>query len=96
MTNKKNYQTQTGRVLTDEDIERISAEVESVDYDVEELRTRRRGRPSLGSEPSHVVTVRIDTELRAALAARAEREGMTVSSVHREALRQFLEVPEIA
>ncbi len=96
MTSKKTYQTQTGRVLTDEDIDRIAAEVEAADYDIEELRVRRRGRPSLNSDPSEVVTVRIDSELRAALAARAEKDGTTVSSIHRQALRQFLEVSKTA
>ena len=96
MTNKKTYKTQTGRVLTDDELERIAVEVETTDYDVEELRTRRRGRPSMGSEPLEVVTVRIEPELRAAISARAEKDGMTVSSVHREALRQFLGVPESA
>ena len=96
MTNKKTYKTQTGRALTDEDVERIAAEVETADYDIEELRARRRGRPPLSSNPSEIVTVRIDRELRAALAARAEKDGTTVSSVHREALRQFLEVSNTA
>ena len=96
MTNRKKYQTQTGRVLVDEDVERIAVEVETTDYDVGELRSRRRGRPSMGSEPLEVVTVRIDPELRAAISARAEKDGMTISGVHREALRQFLDVPESA
>ena len=96
MTNKKTYQTQTGKVLTDDEVERIAAEVEAADYDIEELRARRRGRPPLGSDPSEVVTVRIDSELRAALVARAEEDGRTVSSIHREALRHFLEISKTA
>lgn len=93
MTNGKTYQTRTGRVLTDDDVESIAVEAETTDYNIEELRARRRGRPPMGSEPLEVVTVRIEPELRAAISARAEKDGMTVSSVHREALRQFLDVP---
>ena len=96
MAKSKTYHTDSGRALADDDIERIAAEVETADYDIEELRARRRGRPSLSSDPSEVVTVRIDSELRAALAERAEKDGTTVSSVHREALRQFLEVSKTA
>lgn len=96
MTSRKTYKTQTGRVLTDDDVERIAIEVETTDYDAEGLRARRRGRPSMGSEPLEVVTVRIEPELRDAISARAEKDGMTVSSIHREALRQFLDVPESA
>lgn len=45
MTTQRTYQTRTGRVLTDSDIARIAAEVETTEYDIEELKTRRRGRP---------------------------------------------------
>ena len=90
MTKKRTYQTRTGQVLTDSDIARIAAEVETTNYDIEELKTRRRGRPLLGRAPSEVVTVRINPELRAAISARAEKDGTTVSAVHREALRRFL------
>ena len=90
MAKQRTYQTRTGKVLTDSDIARIAAEVESTEYDIEELKTRRRGRPLLGRVPSEVVTVRINPELRAAISARAEKDGTTVSVIHREALRRFL------
>ncbi len=93
MTTQRTYQTRTGRVLTDSDIARIAAEVETSEYDIEELKTRRRGRPLLGRAPSEVVTVRIDPELRAAISDRAEKDGTTVSAIHREALRRFLLQP---
>ena len=93
MTTQRTYQTRTGRVLTDSDIARIAAEVETSEYDIEELKTRRRGRPLLGRAPSEVVTVRIDPELRAAISDRAEKDGTTVSAIHREALRGFLLQP---
>ena len=84
--------TQTGRSLADKEVDDIAAEVEQKDYDVEVLKARRRGRPSLGTGPADVVPVRIDPELRAAIAARAEAEHTTTSEVIREALRRFLEV----
>ena len=93
MTTQRTFQTRTGRVLTDSDIDRIAAEVETTEYDIEELKTRGRGRPLLGRAPSEVVTVRIDPELRAAISDRAEKDGTTVSAIHREALRRFLLQP---
>lgn len=92
MTDPKDRRTRTGRTLTDDDIEAISREVEEADYDIEALKTRRRGRPPMGSGPAEVVPVRIDPELRAAIEARAEAEHITTSEVIREALRRFLDV----
>lgn len=93
MTTKKTYRTRAGQVLTESDIARNAAEVETTEYDIEELKTRRRGRPLLGQAPSEVVTVRINPELRAAVSARAEKDGTTVSAIHREALCRFLLQP---
>ena len=59
-------------------------------YDVEALVRRRGGRPRMGSAPAQVVPVRIDPELRAAVAARAEADATTASDVIREALRRYL------
>lgn len=84
--------TRSGRTLTDVDLDAISAEVAETDYDVEDLKTRRRGRPAMGSGPADVVPVRIDPELRAAIEARAEADHTTTSEIIREALRRFLDV----
>ena len=86
------HRTKTGRTLTDGDLDAIADEVESDSYDVEELRARRRGRPSMGSGPAEVVPVRIDPELKAAIEERAEADHTTTSEIIREALRRFLEV----
>ena len=92
MTDKpKTYTTKTGKVLTDADIEQMADEAER-GYDVEELKSRRRGRPMLGSAPSEVVPVRLDPELRQAVEARAEAEHTTTSEIIRVALRRFLDV----
>lgn len=86
------HRTKTGRILTDGEIDAIADEVETTDYDLEALKTRRRGRPAMGSGPADVVPVRIDPELRAAIEARAQSEDTTTSEVIREAIRRFLDV----
>ena len=92
MTKPKTYTTVAGRVLTDADLDAIAEEVEHADYDVEELKTRRRGRPLLGSAPAEVVPVRLDPELKNAVEARAEAEHLTTSEIIRRALRRYLDV----
>jgi hypothetical protein len=93
MTESETRRTRCGRILPDEEIEQLATEAAETDYDVEELKTRRRrGRPPMGSGPADVVPVRIDPELRAAIEARAERDHATVSEVIREAIRRFLDV----
>ena len=66
--------------------------METTDYDVEELKTRQRGRPAMGSARAEVVPVRLDPELRNAVEARAQQEHTTTSEVIRRALRTFLDV----
>jgi predicted DNA-binding protein len=92
MTDPKTRRTRGGRTLTDDELEALATEVEETDYDVNALKTRRRGRPSMGSGPADVVPVRIDPELRAAIEAQAEAEGTTTSEIIREAIRRFLDV----
>lgn len=92
MTKPKTYTTATGRVLTDDDVDAIAEEVEHAEYDVEELKARRRGRPLLGSAPAEVVPVRLDPELKGAVDARAEVEHLTTSEIIRKALRRYLDV----
>jgi hypothetical protein len=92
MTKAKKYATRSGRVLSDSDVEAISHEVVITDYDVEQLKTKRRGRPSMGSGPADVVPVRLDPELREAVEARANEDKTTTSDVIRRALKEFLHV----
>jgi hypothetical protein len=87
----KTFTTQTGKILTDADIDAMADEAERGD-DVEVLKARRRGRPMLGSAPSEVVPVRLDPELKRAVEARAEVDHTTSSEIIREALRRFLDV----
>jgi hypothetical protein len=67
-------------------IERLADEAEA-GYDVEEILGRRgkRGRPSLGTGPSAVESVRLDPELKERLVRRAEADGVPVSDVIRDA-----------
>jgi uncharacterized protein (DUF4415 family) len=92
MTEPKTHRTRSGSALTDEQIDALATEVAETDYDVEALKTRRRGRPSMGSGPADVMPVRIDPDLRAAIEARAKAEHTTTSEIIREAIRRFLEV----
>ena len=59
---------------------------------VDETLRRRGGRPPIGSAAASVESVRLDPELREALARRAERDHETTSSVIRKALRKYLQV----
>lgn len=83
--------TVRGRAIKDKYIERLAEEAER-GYDVDALRKRRgkRGRPTLGSSPAGVESVRLDPELRSELLARAQSEGTTTSEVIRKALRRYL------
>ena len=85
----KPYITETGRVLSDADIEALADEVAG-DIDVAPLKPR--GRPPLEGGPADVVPVRLDANLRAAVEARATNDHTTTSDVIREALRRYLNV----
>jgi hypothetical protein len=87
----RTFTTKTGRELTDADIEELADEA-ARGYDVEDLKSRRRGRPMLGSAPAEVVPVRLDPELKQAVEDRARDDDTTVSALIREAIRRFLDV----
>jgi hypothetical protein len=83
--------TRSGRPITDAEVNVLAAEAEA-GYDVDELIARRpkRGRPTLGSSPASVESVRLDPELRDELVRRARSDGTTPSEIIRAALRRFL------
>jgi hypothetical protein len=83
--------TKSGQPITDQDIEKLAAEAEA-GYDLDKLIARRnkRGRPTIGTAPATVESVRLDPELRLELIERAESEGTTTSELIREALRRYL------
>ena len=89
---KKTYgTTRSGRTIDDELIEELVAKAER-GYDVDEILRRRGGRPPMGSGPAAVESVRLDPELRSALAERAERDQESTSSVIRKALGILLKM----
>jgi Ribbon-helix-helix protein, copG family len=91
MTKRTYGHTKSGQVIDDEVIEHLADEAEA-GYDVDEIvdRRGRRGRPRLGAAPSTVESVRLDPDLKERLVRRAADEGVPVSEVIREALRQHL------
>lgn len=87
---KKTYgKTASGKPITDDLIDKLAKKAED-GYDVEETLKRRRGRPTIGSAPARVESVRLEPELREALDQRAKRDHEATSSVIRKALRQYL------
>ena len=92
MAKKKTYgKTASGVPITDELVTELAEKAEA-GYDVDEMLRRRGGRPPIGSSAASVESVRLDPELREALARRARRDKETTSSVIRKALRKYLGV----
>ncbi len=91
MTKKTHGRTASGIPITDELVGKLVQQAEA-GYDVEETVRRRGGRPTIGSAAASVESVRLEPELRQALASRAERDHETTSSVIRKALREYLKV----
>ncbi len=90
MAEKKVYgKTASGVPITDELVEKLAAQAER-GFDVDEILRRRRGRPPMGSGPATVESVRLDPDLRGALARRAQSDKESTSTVIRKALRLYL------
>lgn len=83
--------TASGAPITDELVAKLAEKAEA-GYDVDQILRRRGGRPPIGSAAATVESVRLDPELRDALAERARRDNETTSSVIRKALRSYLRV----
>jgi hypothetical protein len=92
MAKKRTHgKTASGKPITDELVAELSEKAEA-GYDVDETLRRRGGRPPIGSAAASVESVRLEPELREALAERAKRDHETTSSVIRKALRRYLKV----
>jgi hypothetical protein len=91
MAKKTHGRTASGVPITDDLIGKLAEKAEA-GYDVENVIRRRGGRPPIGSAAASVESVRLEPELRQALARRAARDRETTSSVIRRALREYLKV----
>lgn len=78
-----------GSPITDDQVQAWADEAER-GYAPEQLQPRPGGRPRMGSEAASVESVRLDPELKGALAARAEVDHVSVSELIRTAVRQYL------
>ncbi len=89
---KKTYgKAASGAPITNELVDKLAKKAEA-GYDVDTMLRRRGGRPPIGSAAASVESVRLEPELRQALAHRAKRDRETTSSVIRKALREYLKV----
>ena len=80
-----------GTAITGAVIEQLADEAEA-GYDVDAMLAKRKGgRPAIGSGPATVESVRLDPELRRELLLRASKDGISVSEVIRQALREYVE-----
>jgi hypothetical protein len=88
----KTYRTKSGRELTGSDLDALADEAEA-GYDVDHLIARRgkRGRPTLGTAPATVESVRLDPEMKDRIAERARNDGVSTSEVIRAALQKYLQ-----
>ena len=91
MARKSYGKTASGSPITDEMIDELVGKAEA-GYDVEGMLRRRGGRPPIGSAAATVESVRLEPELRQALASRAAQDHETTSAVIRKALREYLKV----
>jgi hypothetical protein len=91
MAKKTHGRTASGVPITDELVAELAEKAEA-GHDVDEMVRRRGGRPPIGSAAVSVESVRLDPELRDALARRASRDHETPSSVIRKALRKYLNI----
>ena len=83
--------TASGKRITDDLVSELGEKAEA-GFDADEIVRRRGGRPPMGAAAATVESVRLDPELRDALAERATRDNETASAVIRKALRRYLGV----
>lgn len=89
MAKKTHGKTASGKPITDDLIDKLAKKAEA-GYDVEGTLRRRPGRPTIGSGPAQVESVRLEPELRDALERRAKQDHEAASAVIRKALRAYL------
>lgn len=83
--------SKSGLVITDDVAERLADEAER-GYDLSEFTVRAVGRPSLGQRgTSPRFSFRASPETFRAARLQADREGVSLSELAREAIRQYVE-----
>jgi hypothetical protein len=87
MARKKYGKTASGKPITEELVAELNQKAEA-GFDTDEIVRRRGGRPPMGAAAATVESVRLDPELRQALAERARRDHETTSSVIRQGAAQ--------
>lgn len=78
-----------GTPIDDAAVEALADEADR-GYDVEAIRRRRGGRPSLGAAASTVESVRLTPELKRDLLLRAAAEEISVSEAIRQAITKYV------
>lgn len=85
------WETRSGTVITQEIADELAEEAER-GYDLDRLKRRFVGRPSLGPNGvSPRVSFRASEDLYAAAWKRADKEGRSLSDLAREALQRYLD-----
>ena len=90
MTEPKTYTTPAGRALTDADLDAIAEEVERTDYDVEQLKTRRRGGHFW--DPRRLRSFPSASILSSRVPSKRAEAALSTSEIIRRALRHYLDV----
>ena len=85
--------TSGGVPLTEADLDRLADEAER-GYDVSQIKPLGPGRPPLGNGASHAIQCRLDPRAYKALQAHIAETGLNTSTIVREALAQYLSLPE--
>lgn len=91
MARKTYGKTASGKSISEELVAELGKQAEA-GFDADEIVRRRGGRPPMGAAAAAVESVRLDPELRQALADRARSDHETTSAVIRKALRRYLDV----
>ncbi len=86
---KRLYHMINGEILTDEDFERMAADVATRDFDLSKF-TRLPGRPLMGKAVAEVVPVRIEPAIVKSIDRRAKKDGTTRSDIIRQAINSYL------
>ena len=75
---------------TELDLDQLAGQLDQGDTPPPVVVRRGRGRPTIGSAAAQPMRLRLEPELRQAVAERARAEGTNDSEIVRRALRQYL------